>query len=996
MTQYKTTGSTAAVTFNFDAWGNSADSLVARQLYARHLYILMTAACDAAALDTRLGDSSGEARSRLIAQWAVNCVAFRDHNEIMIPFNYVVCPIVAGKLSLPNSWAPDGLVQHTVWGCKRPSLLISETLAFHDRRTEDRNDEIVDMTKPGRLTNSETAAGYTTDSGVNKDPGFNSRYRPQGSMFVELFNPWPAYEPRTPDLAATSGTVMGVELTKTSGTTSTQSTPSPVWRIIIVDPTRGATNAINTTTGQLPDPDNPAVSSRPYIERVVYFVNLAGGSYYYPPNNTAYPPTIGDAGYVSYFPSVNAYNPAKVVVPQGGYAVIGSGDPKQSNHTFVGFDTSAGTSGGNPATDRMITLNPAEFSATTPNVIRNSADPAVTAPPPAVLGIDQAISYVSSSGSAQRLSISEPTVGYSYYEMSGGTAPVQAVPDANGLYHALSVTGTPVTLDVPVNEKREILAPDPNSSGGEQTAKIWTNYLSQNNTFPAYRIIYLQRLADPTRPYLSETDARGPNFWNPYRTVNAMTVDLTTFNGTAAPNSPIDPTAVGTYHFEAHQRGETNYLTSSGSAFSTEVNLWKQEFWTKGAIPPLWPSGNWSITGSKTTGYAPTAVMYFSQPLSQSLGYLNQPFFGSPAANGDPQFPFPWFNWAYRPFINEYELLQVPCTSSSQLLVNNNGARAGYGYVDQASRAAGLDVYDPVAGGAANNFPHLLNFFESAASTGGAGTSPQFHRVLAYLSVPTPFSHMTTQARPDLAAAAGLHWFHTPFNGISWYREPGRVNLNTLASSNVFMGVVNYHPALAQSGLWSRFWQSRRGDSNAGMTINTSLPSRFGRPFRTPGGAALSPPLVGEPTHEIDATLLRSDPVTPTRPLFQMDDTSMVPPAVTAAPGQTPNNFAYAPTDYNRSSYFRYQGLQRLGSVASCHSNVFAIWITVGYFQVTPTAVGPGNPDGWSLGSELNSDTGDVTRHRGFYIFDRSLPIGFIRGQDVNSKNGFLVQRYIE
>ena len=34
--------------------------------------------------------------------------------------------------------------QYTVWGCKRPELLITETLAFHDRRTQDLNNEVFD------------------------------------------------------------------------------------------------------------------------------------------------------------------------------------------------------------------------------------------------------------------------------------------------------------------------------------------------------------------------------------------------------------------------------------------------------------------------------------------------------------------------------------------------------------------------------------------------------------------------------------------------------------------------------------------------------------------------------------------------------------------------------------------------------------------------------------------------------------------------------------
>ena len=108
--------------------------------------------------------------------------------------------------------------------------------------------------------------------------------------------------------------------------------------------------------------------------------------------------------------------------------------------------------------------------------------------------------------------------------------------------------------------------------------------------------------------------------------------------------------------------------------------------------------------------------------------------------------------------------------------------------------------------------------------------------------------------------------------------------------------------------------------------------------------------------------------------------------------------------DFNRNPYFRYLALQKLGSVFSTHSNVFAVWLTVGYFEVTPAANpnlkdASGNlvyPDGYQLGQELGSDTGDIVRHRAFYIFDRSIPVAFMRGLDVNQRRATVLQRLIE
>ena len=42
------------------------------------------------------------------------------------------------------------------------------------------------------------------------------------------------------------------------------------------------------------------------------------------------------------------------------------------------------------------------------------------------------------------------------------------------------------------------------------------------------------------------------------------------------------------------------------------------------------------------------------------------------------------------------------------------------------------------------------------------------------------------------------------------------------------------------------------------------------------------------------------------------------------------------------------------------------------------------------------SDTGNVTRHRGFFIIDRSIPVGFVPGSRLNTDDCILVRRLIE
>ncbi len=117
-------------------------------------------------------------------------------------------------------------------------------------------------------------------------------------------------------------------------------------------------------------------------------------------------------------------------------------------------------------------------------------------------------------------------------------------------------------------------------------------------------------------------------------------------------------------------------------------------------------------------------------------------------------------------------------------------------------------------------------------------------------------------------------------------------------------------------------------------------------------------------------------------------------------------------SDANRNPYMMYQPMSRLGNLVTNRSGCFAVWITVGYFEVEPAPnwndpdrcsgglresirARFGNdvnlynrvyPDGYMLGKELGSDTGDVHRPRGFYIIDRTEEVGFKPGEDAQRR----------
>ncbi len=66
-----------------------------------------------------------------LAQWAVNVVDFRDHDNIMTRFEFDAEPFDQA------GWEPQGPHGGVVYGCEMPVLLITETLAFHSRRVVD-------------------------------------------------------------------------------------------------------------------------------------------------------------------------------------------------------------------------------------------------------------------------------------------------------------------------------------------------------------------------------------------------------------------------------------------------------------------------------------------------------------------------------------------------------------------------------------------------------------------------------------------------------------------------------------------------------------------------------------------------------------------------------------------------------------------------------------------------------------------------------------------
>jgi hypothetical protein len=216
----------------------------------------------------------------------------------------------------------------------------------------------------------------------------------------------------------------------------------------------------------------------------------------------------------------------------------------------------------------------------------------------------------------------------------------------------------------------------------------------------------------------------------------------------------------------------------------------------------------------------------------------------------------------------------------------------------------------PPGGGADTAFQHYAPWTDPAA---------RIYRALEFLEV------------PDRAAGVTMGG-----------RVPGRVNLNTAWDQQILEALCDPEGsnAYAQADVDTIFTNLMKSRTPGWQTNKTLGPndSPF-LPLSTgyvPAGDAQYPGGLG-----IDNTLLRSDPTDNTRRLFD-----------------GPQNHPY----------LQKQLLAKLLPNVTTRSNVFAVWVTVGFFEVIDDSTRP-----VKLGAELRRAENRHVRHRLFALVDRSV-----------------------
>ena len=166
-------------------------------------------------------------RAQRLAQWAVNVVDFRDHDNIMTRFQFDTKPFDAG------GWEPNGQDGGVVYGCEMPTLLITETLAFHSRRVVDSKHDDGDPQNRGGKKRDEMAGDMMTPQ--DDDDDLDQALIPRGSAFIELLALFNPNQRQAQDLYVTSQNQTNPRATPVTALQIQKTTPGgwPVWRLAI-------------------------------------------------------------------------------------------------------------------------------------------------------------------------------------------------------------------------------------------------------------------------------------------------------------------------------------------------------------------------------------------------------------------------------------------------------------------------------------------------------------------------------------------------------------------------------------------------------------------------------------------------------------------------------------------------------------------------------------------------------------------------------------------
>ena len=899
---------------------------------------------------------------KMVAQWAINVVDYRDPDSIMSPFEVDLDPFDGWDTdaNLVTDAAADGVPADeyfVAWGTERPELLITESINGHDRRTED--------------LDTDDGIGTTVDDMMNPDPNFDNRLVPQAFSFIELYHPWVHSAENNDDFpnqflpSEFDQNGNGVDLAATT------SAGIPVWRIVI------ANNFGLKDTGGMPvfgggtngynfhqDPDQPLNGvdglRDNMIRRYVYFTDPTSGTgdefdgikVYAPPSGASLSNTIVEPG-------------EHVVAGSAGIADAPTNGTRFSTH--IGRRTDAVE--GNATTLMLDDTRRIVLDTSNETVEVFAGDMTSTSQSAVVFPLESVTMYTDGVGANynRTFSTTDPVGGYVDASLM---REVVVVGDGFKFY-APAPTNMDLVTDVPVDLTAHSTA---NSPDDQEYAQLC---LEKDQYTSGAFVILLQRLANPLAGYNATT--------NPYRTVDSKGSDVLCFNGVA--EDSMDPTNMNPIAAARLQTFERRGIDDDTTDHSQSKDTLRSRILWKTDYAGLNPQGN----PDPATG----DPHFFDFELVSSLGRVNDTYVDPGTLT--EQFPFAWLTWNNRPFNSAYELANVPYTSSFFLTSRFDTSLKVANVVDGFDTNMG-DVFAPLdvmisdtgenddlrVSAFSGEFPHLLNF-HADQMLGGTRDAFQLHRLFDYVEVPSRYmgtetylnseAFISTQANFDDVRSSISMSFAPPFDYVSNYRVPGKMNINTVPAADVWDTLMSEGP---------NYEIPSKMNFTAWRTSMTDTMTEWQNPYRYAHARNYIPENSGGMPVEgnrADVGLFRRG---------TMDD-----PIFDYAPEAT-DTFQNA----DRNAYYRNHVRQRLGNLVTMRSSVFAIWITVGYFEVVNRQaedVDTTSPELLNfIDDEIKNINGDPIRNRGFFIFDRSIPVAFEPGRNHNIDKAIRISSYIE